>query len=247
MGEKFSNKEKFRAIFYPLLYLLTTVVVVISGCYIFYSRYYTKIYVSGTSMSPTLIGNTSKRVHYGIADSHEPALRNLNRFDVVITYYPDSWTSDVETYKIKRVWGFPGETLSLKENITGTDNEVSSYTFTAKKGEEIVYTLTGKVMQKEFETYGKLTVCEFNTGKKTFYTRVASRSLVDYSLSKDKLEYFLMGDNWTGSSDSYSNKSKQDKITFSNLQGRVVAIQGTAKLVNDELTDVDTRYAMNNF
>ena len=197
-------------------------------------------------MAPTLIGNTSKRAHYGIADNHEHALRNLNRFDVVITYYPDSWTSDIETYKIKRVWGFPGETLSLKENKT--DNKITSYTFIASRGEEIVYSIEGKIIQKAFDTYGTLTVAEFNTGSKTFYTNVAmTRTLTDFYLSDDKQEYFLMGDNWGGSSDSYSNKAKADRITFSNLQGRVVAIQGTAKLVNEELTEIDTRYAKNNF
>ena len=96
-------------------------------------------------MAPTLIGNTSKRVHYGIADNHESALKNLNRFDVVITYYPDTWTADTETYKIKRVWGFPGETLYLQKLDDG------SCFFTAKRGEETVYSIQGTPVNKTFE------------------------------------------------------------------------------------------------
>lgn len=202
-------------------------------------------------MAPTLIGNTSQRVHYGISDNHESALKNLNRFDVVITYYPSSWniSEEDETYKIKRVWGFPGESLSLTEN-----SSKGTYTFTASKEGKETFSIVGNIVHKEFEFYGELTTVQFVYLNKTFYTRVGNareitthRSLNQYSLNEDKKEYFLMGDNWTNSNDSYLKRNEAEKIKFTDLQGRVVAIQGTAKLVNNELTDIDTKGAKSNF
>ena len=57
------------------------------------------------------------------------------------------------------------------------------------------------------------------------------------TLDKEKGEYFLMGDNWTASSDSYTHLGQASKITYGNLQGRVIAMQGTARVINQELTD----------
>ena len=47
-------------------------------------------------------------------------------------------------------------------------------------------------------------------------------------LDRDNQEYFLMGDNWVSSSDSYFYKASNEKITRKLLQGKVVCIQGTA-------------------
>ena len=249
MSEKFSPKEKFQKVFYPLLYLLSVVVFVLSGTYIFNTLYYTKIYVNGDSMAPTLIGNASQRVHYGICDNHDSALQSLKRFDVVITLYPDSWTADKETYKIKRVWAFPGETISLDE-YKNPETKKTQYKFTATKDNTTTYQIIGTAVKKEFNTYGEIITVKFTTPNKTFYTKIGSSSEItthrefeNLSLDKNNKEYFLMGDNWTDSSDSYSNLDKGERITYKNLKGRVVAIQGTAKLVDKTLVDIDTKDA----
>ena len=238
MAEKFYKNEKFQKIFYAVLYFALAVTFAITGASIFHNRYYTSIYVSGSSMMPTLIGNTTNRVHYGISDNHEKALRSLKRFDVVITYYP--WNipegSTDEVYKIKRVWGFPGETISLS-----FDMDANKFTFTASSPEAPIYTITAPVVTKEVNSQN-WNVAEFITDHKTFYTH-AYNTITDgkreftVTLDKDKQEYFLMGDNWLGSTDSYSHRNESKRITFDDLQGKVVCIEGTAKVNGDELLD----------
>ena len=248
MGTKFYKNEKFQKIFYAVLYLVCAFAFVISGCYIFYKTYYSNVYVSGTSMSPTLIGgNVAGRNHYGISDNHQKALKNLNRFDVVITYYPTQWTgTDEDTvYKIKRVWGFPGETISM----TYVDEE---YIFTVSRGDHMIYQTTAEVNIKNYEGVGQLKVATFNDGKRTFDVNAfsrhfdsnqqvvfddAKRTEFTVTLDKEKQEYFLMGDNWTASSDSYTHMNLTQRISFGNLQGKVIAIKGTAVVKNGELTD----------
>ena len=247
MGTKFYKNEKFQKIFYAILYLVCAFAFVISGCYIFYKSYYSNVYVSGTSMSPTLVGgNVEGRCHYGISDNHDIAIRNLKRFDVVITYYPNSWNGGDEdtTYKIKRVWGFPGETISMSY----LDDE---YTFTVTNEDQIIFEAKAKVSVQDFDGIGKLKVASFTDGRRAFFTNAFDRyyeegevkfnsplrSNFTVTLDKNKQEYFLMGDNWTASSDSYTHLGQSSKITYGNLQGKVIAMQGTAKVINQELTD----------
>ena len=191
-------------------------------------------------MSPTLVGGVGGRCHYGISDNHRNVINKIDRFDVVITYYPSSWTHSDEdtTYKIKRVWGFPGESLTMSYSD-------ETYIFTVSKNDNVIYTVSGEVSQKNFDIYGDYWVATFKTEKRTFNTHVASnsdpsikqRTSFTIHLSEEKKEYFLMGDNWLSSSDSYQHLGSGDRITYENLQGRVVAIKGTAVVVNGELTD----------
>ena len=248
MDKKFYKNEKFQKTFYAVLYLVCAFAFVISGCYIFYKTYYSNVYVSGTSMSPTLIGgNVDGRNHYGISDNHRTAINNLKRFDVVITYYPSQWTgTDEDTvYKIKRVWGFPGETISMS-----FDND--KYTFTVSVDNHVVYETTAAVNVKDYAGVGQLKVASFTDGKRTFDVNAfskhyddngqlvfddAKRTSFTVSLNREKQEYFLMGDNWTASSDSYTHLNMSQRISYDNLQGKVVAIKGTAVVVNGELKD----------
>lgn len=224
------NKAKFWAFFTPTLYLAFAVIVCVVGAYIFNSYYYTTIYVSGSSMLPTLVGGTSDsnfRNHYGISDTSKQAINNLKRFDVVVTFYP--WTKDDDVYKIKRIWGLPGETINLTYNSSANE-----YTFTATKNGKNVNQYKSDVSQMSFDLGGKekfvSNVTTFKDGKRTFHTRLGSyRQIHDYTLQND--EYFLMGDNWGGSSDCYTfiiEGGSTTKLTKKNLQGKVVAIEGTA-------------------
>ena len=237
MAEKFYKNEKFQEIFYPVLYIILSIALVVSGIVIFYNTYYTSIYVHGSSMMPTLLGAyTSQRSHYGIADTHNPTINNMKRFDVAITYYPSDWISGDEdtTYKIKRVWGFPGERITLT-------HDEENYVFTVFKGELIHDKKTGPISTKTFNLDGtemSLRVATFSTEQKSFNVNITSTARTfDVTLGED--EYFLMGDNWNSSSDSYTHLNKSTRITRKDLQGKVVCIQGTAiydsqkqKLVN---------------
>lgn len=241
----FFNSTKFQMVFYPCLYFAMAISMVFTGCLLFQRNYYINVYVSGSSMSPTLIGGGEwGRNHYGISDNHRFVLNNLDRFDVVVTYYPSSWGSSDESYKIKRVWGFPNETITMSF-------EDETYNFKVTKDEKVVYTVDAKVSNKTY-TYNGISatyrVATFNIQLRSFDTRVLRSVYMDdpsstnyerknFSITLKENEYFIMGDNWTGSSDSYTNMSSSQRITFNDLQGKVIAIQGTAKVINNELTD----------
>ena len=74
--------------------------VCLSGALIFHSYYYELIYVSGTSMAPTLNGTdddaSGSLVDFGIVDAHKSALDHIKRFDIVSTYYPDATDYDAQ-------------------------------------------------------------------------------------------------------------------------------------------------------
>ena len=241
MGKKFYQTEKFQEIFYPILYIVLSIALVVSGLVIFYNTYYTPIYVHGSSMMPTLLGAyTTERVHYGIADKHQKAVRNLKRFDVSITYYPSDWIYGDEdtTFKIKRVWGFPGETITL----THTETE---YIYTVKKGGEQIEQYHAPISVKEYSFDGiesTLNVATFTTPNCDFDVNITNGGRTfTLTLSEENQEYFLMGDNWISSSDSYTHIGSSQRITKDNIQGKVVCIQGTAIYDSNKKQLVDKR------
>lgn len=244
MTKKFYKNEKFQAWFFPILYFLLAVSIVVTGCFIFKKKFYQPIVVNGQSMWPTLSGggNASDgklRYHYGLADINKSSVNSLHRFDVVVTYYPQGWGGSSEDYKIKRVWGFPGETIALTY-----DEEKLEYTFKAYKQGQPTYELksTRKEFTQTFESYYKegeeikyressLTylVNEFVLPHKTFrttYQNPSSSATKIRTFHKDLKddEYFVMGDNWLGSTDSYENITNTNRLTANELQGRVICI-----------------------
>ena len=258
MDKKFYKNEKFQAVFFPVLYFGLSVALVITGCYIFKKKYYQPVIVDGKSMLPTLAGGTAAdqpivingvsyparyRYHYGIADLHEHSVNNIKRFDVIVTHYPTSWGTSDETYIIKRVWGFPGETINLTY-----DSEAASFTFSVYKNNKNTYKITAPIVnyQTKFESecvvdgkyhFSKSTctmqAAKFILKNKTFYTAFnPGRHFTNHQLGKN--EYFVMGDNWNASSDSFVNINKEEKLTKKYLQGRVLYMSAYASLVKDD-------------
>lgn len=134
-----------------------------------YNRfYYSFYYVEGYSMYPTL-----EPLQFGKVDTHRDILQYLDRFDIVITYYPtdynDNELKNNAELKIKRVIGLPNETIT----ITNSNN------------------------QNYINVNGIELVLPFNPDDNLGLDRYVGR---EYIL-KDN-EYFLMGDNWGHSSDS---------------------------------------------
>ena len=193
--------------------------------------------------------SSALRYHYGLADLHRSSVENLKRFDVLVTYYPDSWGTDKfdtvtgkydKTYKIKRLWGFPGETI----NLSFADN---TYTFTVKNGEKEIYKITSQpvssftqTFESEYEQGGSYhyanrevtrSVAEFKLPDKSFRVVSSSRTITNKTLGKD--EYYVMGDNWGGSTDCYE-KSSTEPLRKKDIQGRVICIN--AYVTYDEKT-----------
>ena len=248
MSKKFYQNEKFQDLFFPIFYLALAVSIIVASCYIFKQKYYQPIIVDGVSMQPTLAGGISNknidgksyslRYTYGLADIHPHSVNNFKRFDVIVTYYPKSWGTD-EHYKIKRVWGFPGEAISLR-----FDSETKTFTFTATKDgktekyvstAEDTYTTTfefertenkKKIYTKSTMTY---TSVRFDLKKKSFNVNAITRRTFD-NLILGKNEYFVMGDNWHESTDCYDRMSKSDKLTRNYLQGRVLYVSAYVSL-----------------
>ena len=223
---KFIKSEKFQKIFYPIFYLLFTIAITISGCFIFTRYYYTNIFVSGPSMLPTLVGNDGKNIHhYGIADTSDAAINSLKRFDVLITHYPESWHA-TDGLIVKRIWGFPGETITL---VTTESESV----FTVTKGSYTkTYTATKNLIQADtISAIETMNVYTFDVGTKIFNTRSESASdRRNFSVTLSSNQYFVMGDNWKDSTDCYTKISLAEKLERKHLQGKVICIQGYGKM-----------------
>ncbi len=239
----FFKSEKFQKIFYPIFYILFSAAITLSGCFIFSRYYYTNIFVSGPSMLPTLVGDDAHNIHhYGIADTTSKAIDSLKRFDVVITYYPSSWGAK-DGLIVKRVWGFPGETINLVSDLNGS-------TFTVSHGGEVVYTVQAHIRKKQVNKISSIETMlvyqyvlpnkEFNTHFNGKYTETetgeinvteitaGARNINNLTLGEN--QYFVMGDNWVDSTDCYTKMSQPEKLTRSDIQGRVICIQGYGKV-----------------
>ena len=179
-----------------------------SGALLFHNFYYELIYVSGSSMSPTLYGSSGEAegssVDFGIVDTHYSAKKNIKRFSIVSTYYPDSTDYNLETNtlkknakkKIKRVIALPNETFKIEKGYL--------YVLKDEKYELVPYT---------FETNPRVE------------TEFDGKDIGPLTLKLN--EYWVLGDNREASRDCYTiNKP----INYENIHGVLVAIEGQGTL-----------------
>ena len=156
--------------------------------------------VVGPSMNPTLEGNTSETEFtsdYGIIDKNNNAKHNLKRYQIVTTYYPGD--SKDAAYKIKRVLAKPGETFKIE------DYQLYVYNYHTNNW--------GEPLEMPFDRAG------IDDGRAEHKRHYKPTTLKDN-------EYFLAGDNWGASYDSFS----VGPINFDLLVGVVVKIQGKCKV-----------------
>ena len=178
--------------------------------------YFSYIFVSGGSMNPTLRGGHDSHalaphldeygnyvagdiVNFGIVDNSTKAKKNIQRYDIVTTYFPDedydssgALKKDAD-YKIKRVIALPGETFKIENgglSVLIDDN------FT-------------EIERKHLIDDGGNPSCK----------DVSERTLKDG-------EYWVMGDHRNGSRDCVTFNAP---VTFSNITGVLVSIEGTAE------------------
>lgn len=211
--------EKVKPLVFPFIYLALTITLAISVFTAIKKRNYISIYIDGTSMQPTLNENVNHHrdsaigmdyyyeTEYGYADSSKIARDNIERFNVVITYYPsdyiDGKLKDKSDYKIKRVIAMPGETFSIIQSVLNIKDAEGNITFTCDFADK---------ENRPFEI-----------------SRDDSRHQKDHAeyTLKDN-EYWVLGDNWNVSSDSHSVGA----IKTEYIAGVLVAVQGTCTLVN---------------
>ena len=232
-------KKKIKAIIWPIIYVVLIATVCVNAALVFHSYYYTPIYISGPSMEPTLNGSSADLVDYGIIDTHEYAINNITknktRFKIITTYYPfsngsstdyvggykegeENVVSENASYKIKRIYAFPGECFKFEVDSTDPNNLKLNYY--VKDGNDMRSWDSIKPQKITFER------------KINFVTR-------DYNYEHNEPlgenEYWVMGDNYSASYDCYSVKKP---IYRDNIVGVLIAIEGRCK-ISQKSTDSD--------
>lgn len=236
-------KKKFKLILWPLIYLVLIINVCISFVLVFRSYYFKSIFVSGSSMEPTLHGNVADVVDYGIIDDHKSAINNIKRFQIITTYYPFSDSKDYKkpydhtpgavneidendsSYKIKRVYGLPGETIRFE-----LDPE---YAAAAKSYSDLYSAQAQDAAQRAIQFFVKRNEQEgFVKQNIKFKRKINILKIDDYKEYETTLgdgEFWVMGDNYSASSDCFTKKAP---IYTDNIVGVLIAIEGTCKIVS---------------
>ena len=205
------KNKKLKAILSVTGYFLLVLALCFVGGLVFHSYYYELVYVSGTSMSPTLNGQDAEKagsvVDFGIVDRHQTAINHIDRYDIVSTYYPyninykDDYTADgtlkaSAKMKIKRIVALPGETFQIKDGL-----------LSVKEGDEFV--------NKPYPFKIKLSDAHLH-----------DKDTAEPITLKEN-EYWVLGDNRDSSNDSSAMKQA---IYKENIVGVLVAIEGKAQL-----------------
>lgn len=232
--KKTGNMKYLYRLLWALFVCMTILLGIFTACRFFPNDVYNRVYVTGSSMYPTL-NATPGRCDIGLIDKSEGAINSFRRFDIIITYYPwrdyhidghyktgdELLDKEQRSYKVKRIIGFPGETVTIEK-----DYSITIYT---NSGEKLIYD------------------CDQNTTEETENLRLPYRRNIEkggkinerartYVLEENR--YFVMGDNWDVSDDCSSNGSNQEPLYRENLVGRLTCIIGTCvnnnKVISDE-------------
>ena len=210
------KNKKLKAILSITGYFLLVIAICVSASIVFHNTYYVSVYISGSSMSPTLTGSTmvtssygvdieeeGSVVDFGIVDNHKSAINNIKRFSIISTYYYNDFGLDGvllngSSEKIKRVVALPGDTFKIEKSKlyvkNGEEYEYIPYTFEISP--EVDKNYTGKDVEETV-------------------------------LGDD--EYWVLGDHRDRSHDCGSLDIKRP-IKKEYISGVLVAIEGQAKL-----------------
>ena len=154
----------------------------------------------------------------GLVDENENIKQYLERFDVVITYYPQDYFNGVlngsASKKVKRLYGFPGEQIEI-----GIDNENKRY---LKINDEFV-DLPFDVNSKGYQ------------GADANHRHFPSNGQ-PFILGED--EYFVVGDNWNNSSDS--THKNVGAVKGNMISGILIKIIGYCSVENGNIKEIFT-------
>ena len=198
------KNKKLKATLSITGYFLLLLAICFAGALVFHSYYYEAVYISGASMSPTLMGDDYEQdgstVDFGIVDAHKSAINHIKRFDIVSTYYPDDYLTTgalkgSAKKKIKRVIALPNETFTIKDGL-----------LSVKDGEEFV------------------------SVPYTFKIAITNYKDTDEPVTLGENEYWVLGDNRSTATSSRDCATIGKPIKKDYIAGVLVAIEGRAKL-----------------
>lgn len=204
-AEEINKKRQplYKRIFSAVWYTLLVVLVLISIPAIYFDIAYYPIYISGSSMAPTLVNN-----EFGLMDQRASALEHLKRGDIIIIDRSDNSNPDLI---IKRIIALPGETIELQDSLTR-----DLVTITPVSGASFVLD----------EDYLSEDSARATVGGSYSHGPAISEPL---TLSED--EYYVMGDNRMNSTDSRI-ETGLGPVKYLQISGKLVYIQGMGKVNN---------------
>lgn len=222
---KETTKYKLSKILNIVLISLFVIGMCFGALVIFHSFYYSKIFVSGQSMYPSLNLNAKNaegskvgpnggdsgagyRVEFGIVDKHSHAIKNIKRGDIIITYYPSDYDSEgnlIVTYDSKGNKIYPDTKIKRVVGFAGETIGLDA------DGELLVNGNLTKLRGKRY--YNQATL---HTLPKTYGGAIPEGYI------------FVMGDNRAGTNSSDSRTVGPIKIEY--VQGVFVAREGTCTI-----------------
>lgn len=230
------TKSKTRSILEIVLYsvvgLATVTAIVVSITTIYHNNRYTKFWVNGQSMYPTLnknakyedgtligerrIGgpNNTYDVDYGFMDTREETINQINRFDIIVCHLDNGGDT-----VIKRVIALPGETFYLSTSSINPDDNGNLFVKTSN-GDN--FTLIEQPIDSQIVHGGKYD-----------YKPQYNDSINGYTLASN--EYFVMGDNrYAGN--SVDSRQFDKGVLRENIDGKVVGLEATCRISLDQET-----------
>ncbi len=198
-AEEINKKRKplYKRILSILTNTILVILVLISFASIYYNVVFYPIYISGPSMSPTLINE-----EFGIMDQRKGILKKLERGQIIII---DRSASDKPDLIIKRIIALPGETIELQDSLP-----LDLVKITPVVGEPFVLDETYLTEEARRQTVGG----NYHSGP-----------AISAPLTLGDDEYYVMGDNRMNSTDSRIEVGL-GPVNLSRITGKLVYIQG---------------------
>ncbi len=213
-AEEIKKKRKpgFKRVFSIVWYTLLVSLVLVSIPTIYFDITYYPIYISGSSMNPTLINN-----EFGLMDQRPKTLKNLKRGEIIIINRGVGTSTDLI---IKRVIALPGETIELQDSSPRDLVKI-----TPVSGEAFVLA----------EDY----LSDF-ASRETVNASYNHGPAIGSPLKLRDNEYYVMGDNRVNSTDSRMSPGL-GPVDKAQISGKLVFIQGMGK-VNDKGEFISNHY-----